>query len=381
MNNSWSFSVNNTDTINNSFDIEFLKQEIGQRIPFYDMRISANAVLFFVTIDKDKVNSLFDQIRRSLVSNGYIPYLRHEQGEHIIYVMKKPQRKEKSIWINIGLLIAVIITTTLTGSLLQMGVSDLQSLSNITDVFLPENILNGILFFSFPLMSILFIHEMGHYFISKRHGIHTSLPFFIPIPPILPGFNIGTFGALISSNDPMPNKKALFDVGISGPIAGFLVALPVTIIGLITSNNYLPISSISEGQIVLGSSILFSILSQLFLSVPAGYYIDLNSIAFAGWIGMLITSINLLPAGQLDGGHMFRAVFGEKQKYASWIAIFIMVFTGWFFFALIILFLIGTSHPPPLNDDGTLDVKRKLLFIVGVLILLICFIPYPIYAL
>ncbi len=364
--------------MNTSFDIDFLKQEIGQRIPFYDMRISTNAVLFFVTIDKERGNSLFDEIRRSLVSKGYIPYLRHEQGEHIIYVMKKPSKKEKSIWINIGLLIAVIITTTLTGSLLNIGVSDLQSLSNITDVFLPENIVNGIIFFSFPLMSILFIHEMGHYFISKKHGIHTSLPFFIPIPPILPGFNIGTFGALISSNDPMPNKKALFDVGISGPIAGFLVALPVTIIGLITSNTYLPLSGISEGEVVLGSSVLFSVLSQIFLSVPQGYYIDLNPIAFAGWIGMLITSINLLPAGQLDGGHMFRAVFGEKQKYASWIAIFIMIFTGWLFFALIILFVIGTSHPPPLNDDGTLDLKRKLLFVVGVMILLICFIPDPI---
>jgi len=364
--------------MNTSFDIDFLKREIGQRIPFYDMRISTNAVLFFVTIDEERGNSLFDEIRRSLVSKGYIPYLRHERGEHIIYVMKKPPKKEKSIWINISLLIAVIITTTLTGSLLNIGVSDLQSLSNITEVFLPENIINGIIFFSFPLMSILFIHEMGHYFISKKHGIHTSLPFFIPIPPILPGFNIGTFGALISSNDPMPNKKALFDVGISGPIAGFLVALPVTIIGLITSNTYLPLSGISEGEVVLGSSVLFSVLSQIFLSVPQGYYIDLNPIAFAGWIGMLITSINLLPAGQLDGGHMFRAVFGEKQKYASWIAIFIMIFTGWLFFALIILFVIGTSHPPPLNDDGKLDVKRKLLFVVGVLILLICFIPDPI---
>ena len=120
-------------------------------------------------------------------------------------------------------------------------------------------------------------------------------------------------------------------------------------------------------------------MTSLGLNIPPGFTIDMNPVLFAGWVGLLITSINLLPAGQLDGGHIFRAVLGEKQKYAGWIAIFIMIFTGWFFFAIIIIFLMGMMHPPPLNDDTELDIKRKLLFIVAIVVLVICFIPYPIY--
>jgi len=377
MNQTWNFSVNNSQKRNENVDIEFIKQEIGQRFPFYDMRIMDQTLAFYCTIDSANVDSLFDDLRKILSQKGYVSFLRHERGEDIIYVTKKPFRKEKSIWINIILLIATIITTMITGSLLHIGVSDLQSLENIWSVLYPENLLFGTFYFSFPLLSILFIHEMGHYFISKKHGIHTSLPFFLPIPPIVPGFNIGTFGALISSHDPMPNKKALFDVGISGPLAGFIVAIPVTIIGLITS-DLVAVDSIVSGETILGSSLLFELLTSIFVTIPEGFALTLNPIAFAGWIGLLITSINLLPAGQLDGGHIFRAIFGDKQKYAGWIAVFIMVFTGWIFFAFIIILLIGMNHPPPLNDEGSLDLKRKLLFIVAVAILILCFIPYPI---
>lgn len=377
MNQTWSFSVNNSHSTQKDVDIEFLKQEIGQRFPFYDMRIMGQNVAFYCTIDSSNTNSLFEDLRKSLSQRGYVSFLRHEHGEHIIYVTKKPFRKEKSIWINVLLLIATIITTMITGSLLHIGVSDLQSLDYVWSVLYPENIFFGTVYFSLPLLSILFIHEMGHYFTSKKHGIHTSLPFFLPIPPILPGFNIGTFGALISSHDPMPNKKALFDVGISGPLAGFIVAIPVTIIGLITS-DVVSVDAIIPGETILGSSLLFEFLSSIFVTIPEGSFLSLNPIAFAGWIGLLITSINLLPAGQLDGGHIFRAMLGDKQKYAGWIAVFIMIFTGWIFFAFIIILLLGMNHPPPLNDDGPLDLKRKILFFVAVAILILCFIPYPI---
>ncbi len=362
-----------------SFDMEFLKQEIGSRFSFYDIKFSKQAALFFCNIDQDKVEQNFESLRKALSPSGYIPLLRYEKGEHVIYVLKKPKQKTKPVWVNFALLVATIITTVLTGSLLHMGFADIQSLPDAMAVFYPENLFYGAVLFSLPLMSILFIHEMGHYVISKKHDLDTSLPFFIPVPPILPGFNIGTFGALISSHDPMPDKKALFDVGISGPIAGFIVAVPVTILGIMTS-DVVSISSLTTGETVLGASLLFYVLSDLFVQLPAGFALDLNAIAFAGWIGLLITSINLLPAGQLDGGHIFRAVLGEKQKYASWIAIIIMIFTGWWFFAFIIILLIGIVHPPPLNDNSTLDLKRKLLFFVAVAILILCFIPFPIYS-
>ncbi len=368
-----------SDNVNTNLNIELLKREVGQRFPFYDVRFNRNTVAFFCRIDKERLEENFDNLRKSLSEKGYIPMLRFEKGEHVIYIRKKPKKKEKPIWVNALLLIATIITTILTGSLFYMGYLTLWDIPNPMDAIKPENLFNGAFLFALPLMSILFIHEMGHYFISKKHGISTSLPFFLPIPPILPYFNIGTFGALISSRDPMPNKKALFDIGLAGPLAGFLVAIPVTAIGIATAKiveipNY---SNLAPGTVIYNPSLLIELLSRAILNLPDGFTIDMNPILFAGWVGLLITSINLFPAGQLDGGHIFRAVLGEKQKYVAWVAVFIMIFTGWLFFAFIIIFLMGTWHPPPLNDDSKLDMKRKILFVVAILILILCYIPYP----
>jgi membrane-associated protease RseP (regulator of RpoE activity) len=286
----------------------------------------------------------------------------------------------KSVWINIVLLIAVIVTTILTGSLIYLNYLDLWSVPNIYEIFTIENLFFGTVLFAIPLLSILIIHEMGHFFVSKKHGVPTSLPFFIPIPPIVPGFNIGTFGAIISSREPMPNKKALMDIGIAGPLAGFFIALPVTIIGIATSEIIFT-PEIASGETVFGTSYLFLLLGHVIHGIPFGtdFAMNMNPIAFAGWVGLLITSINLFPAGQLDGGHIFRAFLGEKQKYASYIAVIIMILTGWVFFAFIILFMIGSVHPPPLNDSTKLDTKRKLLFLVALAILILCYIPYPIH--
>jgi len=381
----WNPFVNSN--VETTLDIELLKSEVGQRFPFYDMRFNADTAAFYCRIDESSLEQNFDNLRRSLSEKGYIPILKYEKGEHIIFIKKKPKRKERPVWINYLLLISVLITTIITGSIIYMGDfaiwdPDIGLLLDPMDIFKLENLFFGAVLFALPLMAILITHEMGHYFISKKHGIATSLPFFIPIPPILPSFNIGTFGALISSRDPMPNKKALFDVGIAGPLAGFLVAIPVTIIGIIIADpiqNITSIEQIAPGETVFGSSLLIDFLVGALRDLPQGYTIDMNPVLFAGWVGLLITSINLLPAGQLDGGHVFRAVLGKKQRYAGWIAIAIMIFTGWFFFAFIIIFLMGTMHPPPLNDDTAIDRKRQLLFFVAIAILLLSFIPYPIY--
>ncbi len=372
--------LDNEDDVATNLDLEFLKKEIGRHFPFYDVKAEPNAIIFFCRVNDETLETNFESLRISLKERRYVPMLRYEHGEHKIYVIQKPRRKEKSVWMNIVLFVATVVTTILTGSVLSIGFEDIWEVGNITQVFHVENLFNGAVFFAFPLLAILFIHEMGHYYISKRHGISTSLPFFIPIPPIIPGgLNIGTFGAIISSRDPMPTKKALFDIGIAGPLAGFLVALPVTIVGIMSSQIVL-IEKLNPGELMLGSSLLFEFISRSILHVPYGYSVDLNPVAFAGWVGLLITSINLLPAGQLDGGHIARAVLGDKQRYASWIAVFIMIFTGWFFFAILILFVIGMVHPPPLNDLVDLGVKRKLLSIVALIILIICFIPFPIYS-
>ena len=355
-------------------NIEQIKSIVGRYFPFYDVREGTNSIIFFCRIDEERLERDFELLRVDLSHYNYIPILRYEGGENIIHVVPKPKRKEVSLWVNWILLIATVITTTLTGALLVSGKTTIWGVSDFSMVFNIDTLSMGFLLFSLPLLTILGVHEMGHYYVSKMHGIRTSLPYFIPVPPIL-GFNIGTFGALISSRDPLSNRKILFDVGISGPLAGFVVALPITLLGVLTS-PLVRLDAITKGGASLGFSLFFYILHILL--VPKGYTISLNPVAFAGWVGLLVTSINLLPAGQLDGGHIARAVLGEKQKYLGWIAVLILLFTDWLFFAFLILFVIGVTHPPPLNDFSPIDNKRKALFIVSTAILILCFVPTPI---
>src|SRR6266511_93564 len=208
----------------------------------------------------------------------------------------------------------------------------------------------GSLFFSLPLLTILGSHEMGHYLVAKRYKVQASLPFFLPsLPPL------GTLGAFISLRDPIPNRRALLDIGVSGPLVGFAIAIPVTLAGLAlsTASPSLPPSVAGEQ---IQASLLFNFLS-LFFPLPDSFV--MHPLAFAGWVGLFVTAINLLPAGQLDGGHVARALLGSRQLYLSWSAILILFglslfYPGWFLFGFLI-FILGVRHPPPLNDLTRLD--------------------------
>lgn len=361
-----------------SIDLERLKSWVGLYFPFYDVRIDREAVTFFCRVDEDNLEEKFESLRVLLSTHGFIPVLRREGGEVLIHVLEKRKRKPLPIYVNLILLIATLITTILTGALLVGNRSTIWEEGGIEALTNPNNLINGFFLFSLPLLTILGVHEMAHYYTSRFHNIETSLPFFIPIPPIMPSLNIGTLGALISSREPLSNRKVLFDVGISGPLAGFLVALPITIVG-IAQSSVAPIENLSKGSYVLGESLLFYLLSKLILNVSPAHVIHLSPLAFAGWVGLLVTAINLFPVGQLDGGHIARAVFGENQKYMAWASILVLVFTGWWFFALFILLVLGIYHPPPLNDISPLDTKRKVLFLVALLVLFLCFVPLPVH--
>ncbi len=365
-----------------SADIELLKREVGQQFPFYDMKVNPHAVVFFCRIDTETVDEKFDSLRRSLSSHEYIPMIRYEQGEHLIYIIKKPKIKTKPVWINIALLVATICTTTLAGAIQWAGIYE-PSVSSLLDILVtattPFYLWNGLLFFSIPLLAILGIHEMGHYFVSKHHHLDTSLPFFIPLPP---PFILGTFGALISTREPIPDRKTLLEVGAAGPICGFLVAIPVCLIGLyLMQQNPIPAPETGGGMIVLTFPLVLQGLSAFF-SMPADITFQIHPTLFAGWVGLFLTAINLLPVGQLDGGHVARALLKEKHKYASWIVIVAIVglglfYTGWLFFAIIILFMIGTQHQPPLNEITPLDTKRIMIGILALGIFVLCFAPLP----
>jgi len=240
----------------------------------------------------------------------------------------------------------------------------------------PGKIYKGIPF-SLTLMLILLSHELSHYFASKRHGVKATLPYFIPAPITI----IGTFGAFIKMKSPIVSRKALIDIGASGPIAGFVISLIATIIGLHLS-EIVPMSRTSGG-LNLGDSILFSFLSGIILDVtPSGSDILLNPIAFAGWIGFFVTSINLIPMGQLDGGHIAYALIGERHVRLSMALITVMfllglfLWEGWLVWAALLLVL-GFRHPPVIYWEVPLDRKRKVIGWLSLLIFILTFIPVP----
>jgi Zn-dependent protease len=369
------------------FDIELLQREVGQRFPFYDMKSNLSTVAFFCRIDEETLEEKFESLRLVLSEKHYIPMIRFEQGEHIIYIIKKSVRKKrKSVWVNIVLLAATIFTTTLAGALQwvyidqsRLSLTDTGILESISQSLQPGYLIQGFLFFSIPLMLILGIHEMGHYYASKKHHVDASLPYFIPLPP---PFILGTFGALISTHEPIPNRKALLDIGIAGPICGFLVAIPVSLLGFFLMQQQ-PIIVDSAGQnLFLLPPLLLQGMESLF-SIPDNAII--HPTLFAGWVGIFLTAVNLLPAGQLDGGHVSRAVLKEKHKYLSWGVIIVLATLsfinpdnpGWLMFAILILLFIGTQHQPPLNEITPLDIRRKILGLVILIIFILSFTPFP----
>jgi membrane-associated protease RseP (regulator of RpoE activity) len=272
---------------------------------------------------------------------------------------------KKFPFLHIILFILTMLSTLFVGAL-QTGADILKD---------PWKIYYG-LPFALTLMIILLTHELSHYFASKKHGVNATLPYFIPAPTI-----IGTFGAFIKMKSPIVTRKALIDIGASGPIAGFIVSVIAVMIGLHLS-EIVPVAE-TKGALTLGDSILFSFLAQTILGVtPADSDILLNPVAFAGWIGLFVTSMNLIPVGQLDGGHIAFAFLGEKQTRLSFILVLVMsllgvlLWEGWIIWAVLLLVL-GLRHPPVISWEVPLDTRRKVIGWIAFLIFILTFIPVP----
>jgi membrane-associated protease RseP (regulator of RpoE activity) len=264
-----------------------------------------------------------------------------------------------------AILFLITWITTLAAGAMQQGVDPIHS---------PSAILQGFPFAA-TLLSILLTHEMAHYLASVRHGVQVTLPFFIPAPSF-----IGTFGAFIRTRSPILNKRALFDIGVSGPLAGFVVAIGAVWVGLHLSKV---IETMPPEGISLGSSLLFSFLSWMVVgTLPEHSDILLHPVAFAGWIGLFITAMNLLPIGQLDGGHIAYAVFGQKHRLISKLAVVSLVgfgllgWPGWFVWAGL-TFILGLGHPPMVDEAVPLDPVRRKIGWFALAVLLLTFIPIP----
>ena len=268
--------------------------------------------------------------------------------------------------IHVLLFVLTFMTTLFAGAML----------SGVVPWEQPEKIYLG-LPFSLTLLFILLTHEMAHYLMSRRHNVSATLPYFIPAPSI-----IGTFGAVIKMKPPIPDRRSLIDIGASGPISGFIIAVIASLVGLYLS-EVRPAGEL-RGGIAFGSSILFTILSKIALNIdPEKYDVILHPVAFAGWIGLLVTSLNLLPIGQLDGGHIIYALFGNKHELISkstlpvLIVLGIFFWPGWLIWAVLMIIL-GYKHPPVLYPYIQLDRKRKLVGWISLFIFILTFTPTPV---
>jgi membrane-associated protease RseP (regulator of RpoE activity) len=224
-------------------------------------------------------------------------------------------------------------------------------------------------------MAILLTHEMGHYLTSRYHGVGATLPYFIPAPSI-----IGTFGAFIRMTSPIVHKRALLDIGASGPIAGFIVAIFAVAIGLHYSTV---VETPTMEGMKLGSPLIFSLISQIIIGpIPDHSDVILHPIAFAGWIGMFVTALNLIPIGQLDGGHVVFAVLGRRHRVISLGMIpilFLLGITGWpgWFLWAILPLIFGINHPPVMDSDSPLDRNRQIIGWISLAIFVLTFTPTP----
>lgn len=338
---------------------EELTEKISQVFSIYDIQHGDGNIYFF-GIPREDIRIIYQKLWAVFTEKGYQFSFKYELGEHIIIASPFTPAKERR-WINVVLAIATFITTMVMGSFL-FGADPI---SNPIEVF------KGIPF-TIAIMTVLGAHEAGHYLVAKKHGMHTSLPYFIPFPSM-----IGTMGAIIKHRGPIPNRKALFDVGVSGPLIGLLVSIIVTVIGLLQ-----PPVQISGGlQIQLGIPLLFEFITRF---IPTAEAATLHPVAFAGWVGMLVTALNLIPAGQLDGGHVLRAMLGEKASHVSTIMPFLLISLGfyvtyfqnrdgflWVVWGLFLSFFAAAGHPKPLNDEVPLGKGRMALgvlaFILGLL--------------
>ena len=291
------------------------------------------------------------------------------------------QKFRDRVWLHTLLFVLTALTTTLVGAAWYAGFrSDFGT--HPVQLSFWSFALHG-LWYSGPLIAILGCHELGHYLACRYYDVDASLPYFIPMPIVL----TGTMGAVIRIREPIRRKDELFDIGIAGPIAGFLVAVPALFFGVAMSN----IARIPPNTpgIEFGEPPLFKLAQAIFWGTPPdGYGLNMHPMVFAAWVGMLVTTMNLFPIGQLDGGHISYAVFGRRSRYVTMgalafaIGLILLspspgVWVTWTALSLAMLFLFGINHPRVHDEEVPLDRTRLLLALFAVVMFILCFTPAP----
>lgn len=317
-----------------------------------------------------------DLLEARLRPHGYAPFINREDGHTWIQVLPLGEVAERSRpGLNLTLFVLTLLSTLAAGSMVA-GSFPWVTFDPLAE---PARLLDG-LPFAFTLLAILGTHEFGHYFTARAYGASVSLPYFIPAPPPL---LFGTLGAIIRMRSPARDRNSLFDIAAAGPLAGLVVALPALWIGLRWSKvGAVP----AGGSVAFGDSLLLRFMTWLsFGTLPPGHDVFVHPVALAGWVGLFVTALNLIPVGQLDGGRIAYALFGARHRQIS-IATFVALLalgavTGagnWFVWAFLLLFVMGFHHQPPLDDLSPLSPGRYAVGVLCLLLLIILIPPVPI---
>lgn len=352
-------------------------------------------ILFLGELLIQDSEAAYDIIAERWRRREYTPMLRYHKGQ--IALIANPGvivPRSSNPWINLGLALVTIASVLFTGA-----AQECQCIPQT-----PAEWLSG-LPMMLAMMVILLAHEFGHYFAARHHKVAVTLPYFIPLPVISP---VGTLGAFIQLRSPFKTKKQLFDIGVAGPLGGLIFAIPLIFWGVAASSVqeinrntasllegnsifYLTVKYLIHGQLLPNFNqysdlpVIQEALLLLIGIIPEGGGDDIfiNSLAFAAWFGLFVTAVNLLPVGQLDGGHVIYCIIGERARLLGLILTGVMLatgfllWTGWTVWALLIFFVIGINHPPPLNDLVPLNPGRKILAYFMIFIFVILFMPNP----
>ncbi len=393
----------------NYTDTDVLSKNIAEFFDFDEVTIGSHKQGFIARyrgmLKSGNSEQLFDQIKTRVDGMGLLPVLRPDGERQELILIKAPKVRNGSSWINLVLFILTALSVLFAGALYSadsdpfVGTLSLQRIWTFLWQGWP---------FALSFLGILAAHEFGHYFMGRHHKVNVSLPYFIPFPFSL----IGTMGAFINMKEPPRNKKHMLDIALAGPLSGLVVAIPVLILGLSLSRVEVIPAIIPEGASfqIEGNSIIYLLLKYLrfgeWLPQPASYGgfspliywikyfftglplplggldVIIHPVAWAGWAGLLVTMLNLIPAGQLDGGHIFHVLFGPKGSRIALPIILVLLgglgffWNGWWLWVMLILFF-GRRYAEPLDQITPLDKKRKWLAGLALFIFLLIFMPVP----
>ena len=300
-----------------------------------------------------------------------------------VFVPPAPSHRfrREPTWRYVVLFALTLLSTTQAGGLHYASFTTAFS-QQIPRIPLSSLLLHGF-WYSLSILAILGCHELGHYYACRYYRVDSSRPYFLPMPFLL----TGTLGAFIRIRAPIPGKRALFDIGIAGPIAGFIVAVPVLLVGMHLSNVVKVPTNFSGEVFELGEPLLFKAAEWLtFGNIPNGYSVNMHPMAFAAWFGMLATALNLFPIGQLDGGHISYAVLGRRSTVVTMVMVpcliglsFVsMSWVVWTVLTIGMLLVFGPRHPRVIDEEMPLDRSRMWLAVFALVMFVLCFTPAPI---